>query len=125
MIRSWLAVGAALVAGELCANLHAEKPGAIATGWKLLASKGGVALYRRQRPASNESRAIGEIAASTGLIHAVLDDLESYASFMPYTTACLGFKREGNSVLAYQRIPTLLPSHRHHNVRARSTSNAV
>ena len=122
MKRVWLAVGAALVAGELCANLHAEKPEAIATEWKFISNKGGVALYRRQRPASNESRAIGEIAASTGLVHAVLDDLESYASFMPYTTECRVLKREGNSVIAYQRISTLLTSDRDYTVRVRSTS---
>lgn len=90
-----------------------------------ISNKEGVALYRRQRPLTNESRAIGEIAASTGIVHAVIDDLESYASFMPYTVECRVLKRDGNSVVAYQRISAPLTSDRDYTVRVRSTLKPV
>ena len=63
-MRRSLLVVAALAACALCANLRAAEPEANATEWELISNKDGVALYRRQRPASNESRAIGEIRAA-------------------------------------------------------------
>jgi hypothetical protein len=107
---------------SLCANLPAAEPEATPGEWKLISDKEGVALYRRQRPASNESKAIGEIAAPTALVHAVIDDVESYASFMPYTAECRVLKREGDSIVAYQRISAPLTSDRDYTVRVRSSS---
>lgn len=111
-----------LAAFELCENLPATEPAADSSEWKFVSNKDGVTLHRRQRPASNESRAIGEIPASTALVHAVLDDVESYASFMPYTAECRVLKREGNSMVAYQRISAPLTSDRDYTVRIRSNS---
>jgi ribosome-associated toxin RatA of RatAB toxin-antitoxin module len=109
----------------LSATVPAAEPEASPGEWKLISNKDGVALYRRQRPASYESRAIGEIAASTDLVHAVLNDVESYASFMPYTAECRVLKREGDCVVAYQRISAPLTSDRDYTVRVRSSSKAV
>jgi hypothetical protein len=81
-----------------------------------------VALYRRQRPLSYESKAVGEIAASTDLVHAVLDDVESYSSFMPYTAECRVLKRENDSVVAYQRISAPMASDRDYTLRVRSSA---
>ena len=53
----------ALVIFGLGATLPAAEPEALSAEWKLISNTDGVALYRRQRPASNESRAIGEITA--------------------------------------------------------------
>jgi hypothetical protein len=108
----------AILAGQLSAAAADANPGE----WKLISNKEGVALYRRQRPASYESRAIGEIAASTDLVHAVINDLESYARFMPYTAECRVLKREGDSVVAYQRISAPLTSDRDYTVRIHSSS---
>jgi hypothetical protein len=104
------------------ASLHAAEPEANASEWKLISNKEGVVLYRRQRPLSNESKAIGEIAASTDLVHAVIDDIESYASFMPYTVECRVLKRDEDSVVAYQRISAPLTSDRDYTVRVHSSS---
>jgi hypothetical protein len=123
MSGSWRSVLAALTAGALVASLRAAEIEAGA--WKFISNKDGVALYRRQRTASDESKAIGEIAASTELVHAVLDDVESYASFMPYTAECRVLKREDDSVVAYQRISAPLTSDRDYTVRVRSSSKAV
>ena len=110
---------------DLCVNARGAEPEATPGEWKFISNKEGVTLYRRQRPASYESRAIGEIAAPTDLVHAVIDDVESYASFMPYTAECRVLKREGDSVIVYQRISALLTSDRDYTVRVRSSSKAV
>jgi polyketide cyclase/dehydrase/lipid transport protein len=125
MTRSVLRALLTLAAFECCANLPAAESAADATEWKFISNKDGVALYRRQRPATNESKAIGEIPAPTGLVHAVIDDVESYASFMPYTAECRVLKREGNSLVAYQRISAPLTSDRDYTVRVRSSSKPV
>ncbi|HKP92589.1 MAG TPA: SRPBCC family protein, partial [Chthoniobacterales bacterium] len=90
--------------------------------WKYISNKDGVALYRRQRAITNESKAIGEIAAPTDLVHAVIGDVESYASFMPYTVECRVLKREGESLIAYQRISAPLTSDRDYTLRIKSSA---
>jgi ribosome-associated toxin RatA of RatAB toxin-antitoxin module len=123
---SWRrAVVAALLVAELCANARGAEPEATPGEWKFISNKDGVTLYRRQRPASNESKAIGEIAAPAALVHAVIDDVESYASFMPYTAECRVLKRDGESVVAYQRISAPLTSDRDYTVRVRSSSKTI
>jgi ribosome-associated toxin RatA of RatAB toxin-antitoxin module len=99
----------------------AAEPEATPGEWKLISNKEGVALYRRQRAITNESKAIGEIAASTDLVHAVIDDVESYTSFMPYTAECRVLKREGDSIIGYQRISAPLTSDRDYTLRVRTT----
>ena len=123
--RTLLLVVALVGASDLCANVFGAEPEATLGEWKFISNKEGVALYRRQRTASYESKAIGEIAASTDLVHAVLDDVESYSSFMPYTAECRVLKREEGSVLAYQRISAPLTSARDYTVRVRHTSKKV
>jgi ribosome-associated toxin RatA of RatAB toxin-antitoxin module len=58
-------------------------------------------------------------------VHAVLDDVESYSSFMPYTAECRVLKRDNDSVVAYQRISAPLASDRDYTVRVRSSSKKV
>ncbi|HEX8078100.1 MAG TPA: SRPBCC family protein, partial [Chthoniobacterales bacterium] len=90
--------------------------------WKFISDKDGVVLYRRQRAITNESKATGEIAASTEIVHAVINDVESYASFMPYTAECRVLKRDGESIVAYQRISAPMTSDRDYTVRIRSSA---
>ncbi len=125
MRRRWRAVFAAVVAGAFIAGPAASAPEATPGEWKFISNKDGVALYRRQRTASYESKAIGEIAASSALVHAMLSDVESYTSFMPYTAECRVVKREGDSLVAYQRISAPLISDRDYTVRVRWSSKAV
>jgi ribosome-associated toxin RatA of RatAB toxin-antitoxin module len=116
---------AALLVVELCANARGAEPEASPGEWKFISNKDGVALYRRQRPASYESKAIGEIVGSTDAVHAVIDDVESYASFMPYTAECRVLKRDGDSVVAYQRISAPLTSDRDYTVQVHSSSKST
>ncbi|PYJ86728.1 MAG: hypothetical protein DME70_07705 [Verrucomicrobia bacterium] len=115
----------AFIVSELWAIALATEPEPSPGEWKFISDKDGVALYRRQRPLSYESKAVGEIAASTYLVHAVLDDIESYSSFMPYTAECRVLKRENDSVIAYQRISAPLTSDRDYTVHVRSSAKKV
>jgi hypothetical protein len=122
MTRPLVVVAFLFLVSELCPVGFAAEPEANPGEWKLISDKDGVAIYRRQRPLSYESKAVGEIPASTDLVHAVLDDLESYSSFMPYTAECRVLKREGDSVVAYERISAPLASDRDFTVRVRTTA---
>jgi ribosome-associated toxin RatA of RatAB toxin-antitoxin module len=116
-----------LISGCSCANLIAAEPEATPGEWKLVSTSDNVALYRRSRPGPGhyESKAIGESAASTAAVHAVVDDMESYSRFMPYTVECRVLKREGDSVLTYQRLSAPLVSDRDYTLRVRRTSKKV
>ena len=123
MIVRFLVV--AFITSEFWAIALAAEPEPSPGEWKFISDKDGVALYRRQRPLSYESKAVGEIAASTYLVHAVLDDIESYSSFMPYTAECRVLKRENDSVIAYQRISAPLTSDRDYTVRVRNSAKKI
>jgi len=112
----------AFVAAELCADARAAAPEASPGEWKFISDKEGVTIYRRQRLLSKESKAIGDIAASTDVVNAVLTDVESYTSFMPYTAECRVLKREGETILAYQRISAPLISDRDYTIRVRTNA---
>jgi polyketide cyclase/dehydrase/lipid transport protein len=125
MIRAFIFVLFAILAAAFNTTGRAAEPEAGPGEWKFISSKDGVTIHRRQRPATNESKAVGEIAVPTNLVHAVLDDVESYASFMPYTVESRVLKRDGDSIVAYQRISAPLTSDRDYTVRVRSSSKKV
>lgn len=126
IVRNFLRLLVALISCCSGANLVAEleaPPGE----WKLVSTRDNVALYRRPHPGPGhfETRATGEIVASTAAVHAVIGDSESYPRFMPYTVECRVLKREGDSVLIYQRISMPLVSDRDYILRVRTTSKTV
>lgn len=123
--RKFLRFLFALSSCFVCLNLMGAEPEAISSEWKLVSNSDNVELYRRQRALSNESKAIGEIAAPVEVVHGVIDDLESYSQFMPYTAECRVLKRERSSVLVYQRISAPLASDRDYTVRVRTSSKPV
>ena len=125
MSRFFLSFFLALTAFSVCPILSAAEPEATPSEWKFISNKDGVTLYRRDRPATNESKAIGEIAAPAAVVHAVINDVESYQSFMPYTVECRVLKRDGDSIVAYQRISAPMTSDRDYTVRMRSSSKQV
>ena len=117
----------ALASCWVCANLPAAEPDVPLGDWKFISGNDNVALYRRPRsgPGHYESKAIGEIEASTEVVHAVINDVESYATFMPYTAECRVLKRESDSVLTYQRITAPFVSDRDYILRVRTSSKVV
>ena len=88
-------------------------------GWKFVKETGGISFSSRVRAGSSlkEFKAVGEIDASSRAVHKVLDDLESYPKFMPYTAECRLIKREGDSIYSYQRLSPKVVSDRDYTLR--------
>ena len=125
--QNYLALLGALVSCFSCVSLRAAQSEPTPGEWKLMSSTDNVVIYRRSREGSghNESKAIGEIAAPTAIVNAVVNDAEAYPRFMPYTVECRVLKKEGDSILAYQRISAPLISDRDYTIRVRTTSKTV
>lgn len=87
--------------------------------WKAVKQAGGLTIYSRPHPGSHlkEFKAIGEIDAPSQAVHKVIDDVESYASFMPYTAEARVIERKHNSILTYQRISPKIVSDRDYTIR--------
>ena len=98
---------------------------AVNEGWKPESQSGGIALYSRPRPNSSlkEFKAVGEVDAPIRIVHAVIDDFENYASFMPFTVECRIVKRDGGgSTFFYQRLSPKIVSDRDYTLRVREKS---
>ena len=110
------------LAGMISASLASEPPNS--DGWKLGSESGGVILYSRQRPGSSlkEFKAVGAIDAPTRAVHGVIEDFESYPSFMPYTAECRLVKTENDSILTYQRLSPKIVTDRDYTLRVRKKS---
>ena len=88
-------------------------------GWKLTSGSKDVAVYSRPHAGSRlkEFRAVGLIDAPTWAVHAVIDDLENYPHFMPYTLECQLLKRESDSIITYQRLSPKICGDRDYTLR--------
>lgn len=111
-----------VLAGSVC--LASEPPTNGNKGWQLASERNGVLIYSRPRAGSplKEFKAIGEIGASSRAVQEVLDDIETYPSFMPYNAECRLLKRESDSVIAYQRFSPPICSDRDYTLRVYRTS---
>ena len=92
--------------------------------WKLVKQSSDVAIYSRPHAGSKlkEFKAIGEIDASTETVHKVIDDVEAYPSFMPYTAECRVIERNRDSILTYQRVSPKIVSDRDYTLRIEKKS---
>ena len=92
--------------------------------WKQVKRASGVTIYSRPHPGSHlkEFKAIGEIDASSGTVHRVIDDVEAYPSFMPYTAEARVIERNQHSILSYQRVSPKIVSDRDYTVRIEKKS---
>ena len=92
----------------------------VGNDWKMAANSQEVTVYSRTRSGSKlkEFKAVGEIDASNRAVHAVIDDLASYPSFMPYVTECRLVTRESDSsVITYQRLSPKICQDRDYTLR--------
>src|SRR5438046_8131820 len=87
--------------------------------WKLSAREKDVAIYSRLRPGSSlkEFKAIGAIDAPNCAVFAVIDDFQNYPKFMPYTAECRLIKRDGDSMVGYQRLSPKVCADRDYTLR--------
>lgn len=94
------------------------------TGWKVAKQSSGVTIYSRLHPGSKleEFKAIGDINASSHVVHNVIDDIENYPKFMPYTAEARVIERKDNSILTYQRISPKIVGDRDYTVRIENKS---
>ncbi len=92
--------------------------------WKLAKQANGVSIYTRPHPGSKlkEFKAIGEIEASTKTVHNVIDDVEAYEDFMPYTAEATVLQQNHNSMIAYQRISPKIVADRDYTIRIQKRS---
>jgi hypothetical protein len=92
--------------------------------WNLVKQTNGVTIYSRPHPGSplKEFKAVGEVDAPTRTVHNVIDDVEAYTSFMPYTAECRVIARKDDSILAYQRIAPKIVSDRDYTLRIEKKS---
>jgi hypothetical protein len=90
-------------------------------GWTQESTAGGVAIHSRTRAGSSikEFRAVGLIDAAPPVVFAVIDDSESYATWMPYTAEARVLKREKDSMIAYQRLAFPVINDRDYTLRSR------
>jgi hypothetical protein len=92
--------------------------------WKLVKQNSGVAIYSRLHPGSRlkEFKAVGEIDATTETVHKVIDDVEAYPSFMPYTAECRVIEKNRDAILTYQRLSPKIVSDRDYTLRIQKKS---
>jgi len=95
-----------------------------ANDWKLAKQANGVSIYTRAHPGSKlkEFKAIGELDASTHTVHKVIDDVEAYPKFMPYTAEARVIERNHDSILTYQRISPKIVGDRDYTIRIHKRS---
>ena len=107
-----------------CLASEPALPFSTSEGWTLSSGSNGITLYSRRRPGSalKEFKAVGEIGAPARAVHNVIDDLEAYSSFMPFTAECRLIKREADSIITYQRLSPKICSDRDYTLRIRETS---
>lgn len=112
-----------LLAPAFCVASEPAQFGA-SDGWTLSGESNGVTLYTRLRPGSplKEFKAVAEIEAAAQTVHRVIDDIEAYTSFMPFMTECRLIKREGDSIITYQRLSPKICCDRDYTLRIRETS---
>jgi START domain-containing protein len=106
--------------GDVLPVEEAFKAGDSQEEWKLATNSGDVALYTRVRNGSKlkEFKAVGEIDASSRAVYAVIDDLESYVTFMPYMAECRLVKQEDDaSLVTYQRLSPKICQDRDYTLR--------
>lgn len=101
-------------------QLYAADDYTPATDWKEEANRDGLIIYSRTREGSNlkEFKTVGMIDARSSAVFAVLNDVEAYPSFMPYTSECSVLKRVGDCTIAYQRLALPLVSDRDYTLRS-------
>ena len=108
-----------LFSGQLCAAAI-RTDHTPATEWKEEATGDELIIYSRTREDSalKEFKSVGTIDALSSAVFAVLNDVEAYPSFMPYTSECSVLKRIGDYTIAYQRLALPLVSDRDYTLRS-------
>jgi hypothetical protein len=113
-----------LFAGTVILQAQSGNPVDATADWKLTKVTGGVTIYSRPHSGSSlkEFKAVGEIDAPSRAVHDVIDDIDAYPSFMPYIAECRLIKRDGDSLITYQRFSPKLVHDRDYTLRIHEKS---
>jgi hypothetical protein len=80
--------------------------GADSPDWVQLSKNDSLAIFARSHPGCpvKELRAVGAIDAPNWVVKNVIDGVEDYPSFMPYTTKTQIIERKLNQIISYLRL---------------------
>lgn len=92
---------------------------AAAPAWEEAGKNEHCTVYNRTKEGSEikEVLAVGYFDAPLERVHAVLDELEQYKDFMPYTKESTLLKKDGDVVWTYERINAPFVSERDYPIR--------
>lgn len=87
--------------------------------WTKLSENKTLTIYARTKGKSTvrELKAVGVVEAPAWVVKNVLDDMENYENFMPYTAESKVMRRDGNVLIGYQRLATPFVADRDYTIR--------
>ena len=111
LVWVFLAGGITICAAEDATNSDA--------GWKQAGRDKDLVIYSRVHAGSQikEFKAVGPVDAPTHAVCAVIDDFQNYPKFMPSVTECRLIKKDGDSMVGYQRLSPKVCADRDYTLR--------
>ena len=97
----------------------AEESTSTDNGWNLAVHDKDVEIYSRAHSGSplKEFKAVGPVDAPTHTVSAVIDDFQNYPRFMPSVAECRLIRRDGDSIVGYQRLSPKVCADRDYTLR--------
>ena len=104
--KATTAISIACVFGGLISLMHSVLANPENVDWVQLCKNDSLAIFSRSHPGSpiKELRAVGPIDAPNWVVKNVIDGVEDYPSFMPYTTKTQIIERKFHQVISYFRL---------------------
>ena len=98
---------------------------ALAEDWKIDKKTSSLTIYSRPHAGSKlkEFKAIGEIDAPSRTVSKLIDDVEAYPNFMPYTSEAKVLRRDRDSIITYQRLTPKIVGDRDYTLRIEKKSS--
>lgn len=97
--------------------------------WEKAAETGGVTVLRRDKEGSSvkEVKATAVFDAAPKAVWAVINDLDNYKDFMPYTAEAKVLERspDGKEVVSYQHLTAPIVSERDYLIKLRNESTTT
>lgn len=97
--------------------------------WEKAAETGGVTVLRRDKEGSSvkEVKATAVFDAAPKAVWAVINDLDNYKEFMPYTAEAKVLERspDGKEVVSYQHLTAPIVSERDYLIKLRNESTTT
>src|SRR5215469_12008316 len=104
--KGTVAVSIACLFSGLANLAGSSASGADSPDWVQLSKNDSLAIFARSHPGCpvKELRAVGAIDAPNWVVKNLIDGVEDYPSFMPYTTTTKIIERKLNQIISYLRL---------------------